>query len=366
MSSRTLSRIARSLTFVALSSLAGITLAQDNPFKDWSFSGLYDTYYQYNGNKPASGLGTPNNGHRFDVFNNQFSLASVQLNISKKATDKEPFAFTLSLWTGKNTDIVSANSDKYLQQAYVSYTTKTGVTLDFGKFLTWVGYEGVGSADNDNYSRSFLFTDGQPLYHEGIRATKQATKAVSVSAYLVNGWNETDDSNASKSYGATAAVTVTPKLSATVNYYGGNEGGAFGSGFGSATTTNLNLVDAILTYNATDKLKFAANADYASAKGVDAGDAGGHFSGVAVYVKDQISTKYAAALRGETFSDPDGIRLVGGRLYSVTGNLDCAETANAIFRLELRWDKSNQNQFASDKGMKDTQFLVTFSHVLKF
>jgi len=371
MSSRNLSRIARSLTLVALSSLAGVSLADDNPLKDWSFSGLYDTYYQYNFNQPVSGApGIGTNGHQFDVANNQFSLAVLQLNLTKKATDANPFAFTANLWIGKDADLVSGNSDKLVQQAYVTYVTKSGVTLDFGKFLTWIGYESVGSADNDQYSRSFLFTDGQPIYHMGLRATKQATKAISVSGYLVNGWNETDDANASKSYGATAAITVTPKLSATLNYYGGNEGGT-GNGFnaGSTLVTNVNMLDAIATFTPNDKLKFAVNADYTSAKGVTAGDAAasGHFSGIALYARDQINAKYAVALRGETFSDPDGLRGTGGaRLSSITGNIDVAGPGTALFRLEVRYDKSNMNSFPDGGKGSDNQTLVTLSHVLKF
>jgi hypothetical protein len=55
--------------------------------------------------------------------------------------------------------------------------------------------EGIVAADCDHYSRPFLYTLAQPIYHLGGRASS-TVGPVAVSLYLVNGWNETEDSNA--------------------------------------------------------------------------------------------------------------------------------------------------------------------------
>ena len=46
-----------------------------------------------------------------------------------------------------------------------------GVTIDMGKFVTWMGAEVIEASDNINASRSLLFGDAIPFGHTGVRAT---------------------------------------------------------------------------------------------------------------------------------------------------------------------------------------------------
>src|SRR5262249_9673073 len=135
--------------------------APANTPKEWSISGFLDWYYQYAFNRPP--VGTNLAGRLFDVKHDSFSFAVLEVNVVKTPTDKIPIGLTLTGTVGKNADIVHAtepggtNTYKYLQQAYVTYVTKgkTPVTIDFGKYATWIGYEAIESVSNDNYSRSF-------------------------------------------------------------------------------------------------------------------------------------------------------------------------------------------------------------------
>jgi hypothetical protein len=193
---------------------------------------------------------------------------------------------------------------------------------------------------------------------------------VSANLYLVNGWNELEDSNGGKSYGATVAFTPSEATSVTANYYGGQEGSANGSGIGftSAGARGVNTGDLIVTHQLNKNIKLALNADYTDAKGFD-GTAGGHWSGIAAYVKVGLTDKLSGALRAETFNDTDGLRGTGNsaRYNSLTGNLDYALTKDSLFRLELRYDKSNIKAFNSDNGgTSDNRTTLSFSHVLKF
>ena len=62
--------------------------------------------------------------------------------------------------------------NRYISQASVSYKPlKNGLRFDFGKFYTSVGAEGPETYNNFSYSRSLLFTLGEPYYHFGLRAT---------------------------------------------------------------------------------------------------------------------------------------------------------------------------------------------------
>ena len=54
-----------------------------------------------------------------------------------------------------NGDPLDNNALVNVQQAYISYLAPVGkgLTLDFGKFVTPVGFEPTESKDNNNYSR---------------------------------------------------------------------------------------------------------------------------------------------------------------------------------------------------------------------
>ena len=61
-----------------------------------------------------------------------------------------------------------------------------------------IGAEPTETANNWNYSRSLLFAWAAPYYHVGVRATLPVTDTVSVSGFLVNGWNNAQDNNRGK------------------------------------------------------------------------------------------------------------------------------------------------------------------------
>lgn len=362
---------ARSMMLAVLSSVSIAAYAADDFLKDVSITGHFDLYYQHSFNNPGS---ASNLGFRqFDVKHDQFSLAALQVNFSKAPKEGSPMGFTLSLAAGKNQDIINAaepggtESYRYIQQAYVSYLLpKSGTTIDLGKFLTWIGYEGIVSPSNDVYSLSELFYVAQPIYHTGLRVSTPLGAGLTGSAYLVNGWNEVEDSNGAKSYGATLAKTF-GKTSVTGSYYGGVEGSAKTNGFVVPGETSLQLGDLIVVHQLTPKLKLALNADYASAKGVSVGDPGGHFSGIAGYVHNQFTPTIAGTLRYESVSDPNGLRTgFDSHINSLTATVEFNVTSNALFRLELRRDTANQDLFESDSGPKDQRTTLTLAHIVKF
>ena len=360
---------------LAILSSISISAHAEDSFKGWTFSGFLDLYYQSDFGKPPTGNSLTL--RQFDTFNNGFQLATAQLNAVRKPTADNPLGFTFNFAGGRNADVLAAGepagSDsafKYIQQAYVTYARENaGFTVDFGKFLTWVGYEGIISADNDNYSRSFLFYTSQPVYHVGLRGSTSAGPAT-VSAFLVNGWNEAEDSNAGKSYGLSVGAPV-GKASVTANYYGGTEGSSRMNGFFAVegpAQTSVHLGDLVVVYPINDKFKVALNADYGTGSEIDNSGVDGKFYGVALYAKYQFDSKLAGAVRYETVSDPDGLRTgTDSLLNSLTGTLDFAFAENALLRFELRHDTSNRSLFRGDNGgFEDKRTTFTIATSFKF
>lgn len=364
------------MMLAALSSLSilahGQTAAVDF-LKGVQVSGFLDLYYQYSGNQPTSGRLLPY--RNFDVRDNSLSIAAAFLSLSKAPTSDNPFGFTVNLLAGKDADIETSgepndpNGLKHLHQAYVTYAGPSGLTVDLGKFQTWIGLESPFAVNNDLYSLSYVFTLGQPTYHAGVRATK-TFGATSVGLYGVNGINEAEDANRSKSYGASVSQTF-GKVFAAVNYYGGNEGSNSGpNGSFNTGQSNWQLADLVLSTQLTPKLKLSANADYASIEGLDAGSSNGHFTSYDIVGKYQFTKSFSVSARYDNFFDYDGARtgFAGGARFN-SGVIGCEYATGAVsaLRFEVRHDESNRRAFeGEDATNRRARTTFTLAHIFKF
>jgi len=359
--------------FSSLSILGHAQTSATDFIKAIQVSGFLDVYYQYSGNQPTSGTNLP--FRNFDVRDNSLSIAAAYLSLVKPTTAESPFGFTLNLLAGKDADIETAgepndpNGLKHLHQAYVTYAAPGGLTFDLGKFQTWIGLESPFAVNNDLYSLSFVFTLGQPTYHAGVRATK-TFGATTVGLYGVNGINEAEDANRSKSYGASVSHAF-GKLSAALNYYGGNEGSNAGpNGSFNTGQSNWQLGDLVLTLPVTAKLKLSANADYAAIKGLDAGSSDGHFTSYDVVARYQFTKSFSVSGRYDNFFDPDGARTgfaSGARFNSGVIGCEYLTGGQSVLRFEVRHDESNRQAFESDDGgARRARTTFTLAHIFKF
>ncbi len=344
----------------------------------WTFTGLLDLYYMYNFNHPPAG--TVAGGRAFDVKNDSFSLSLLEVNVVRTAGKGVPLGVTATFTVGKTADIVHAtepggtNTYKLLQQLFATYTSssKVPVTIDFGKFVTWLGYEVIEAPSNDNYSRSFLFTFAIPFYHMGFRVTAPLTPQLTAGLYLVNGWNNVEDDNGGKTVGASLNWNPTKTINLIANYIGGDEsqGAAIlnpNPGAAGPTFLNLNvqLGDLVATWTPTSKLKLGANVDYASAS--KPGTFGGNWSGEAIYGKYQFTPANALAVRAEHFEDSAGLRTgVAQNLNEVTATLEHIWRTNFITRLEYRHDHAGSAFFPTHNGASHDQDTLTVAGMVKF
>jgi hypothetical protein len=340
-------------------------------------TGLIDWYYQFSFNHPLPGtnLVPP---RAFDIKNDSFSLSLVEVNLTQAATAKSPIGFTATFTLGKTADLVhftepggtpnpgKLSNDtiyKYTQQLFGTYVTPGSqpFTMDFGKFVTLMGFELIESSTNDNYSRGLLFTYAIPFYHTGLRITRPLSSTLAAQLHLVNGWNNVEDDNSGKSIGVQFAWNPNSAWTWVVNWMGGDES------TGAALPANLNvqLVDLLGIWRPTDRLKLGINVDYASA--FKAGAAGGHWSGQAVYLRYQLNKRSALAVRLEHFEDTNGLRTgTAQNLNSATATFEYVVHDNLLHRLEFRHDKAGKTLFPSGGGGSTSMQTITFSQVVRF
>lgn len=345
----------------------------DKPSDQVKFSGYLDTYYQWDFGRPKVDL----SDRLFDVRHNRVDLAEADLDVVKSPNARDPFGVTLMFIAGKSADLLNATEPggkdflKFIGQGYVTYSAGP-VTLDIGKFYTWIGYESYYSPTQANYGRGLVNTLAQPDTHTGFRFAYTANPKVTLNAYAVNGWNETKSTRGLKSGGLGITLTPDSKSSVTLQSYFGDEGsnatndaGSFGGiGFPVPGVFRVAMADFIASYQLSVKTKLAVNFDYASAGGTSGG---GSWDGEAFYLQQTLSNRCAATLRLERMRDTAGLRTGSpGLFHSITGTYDWNLSPNAMLRFEVRHDFADGTVFPTNGGASSQRTTVTFAQVLHF
>src|SRR5215831_7493828 len=167
-----------------------------------TLNGFVSSTYSYNFNRPDS---RTNQLRVFDFDDNTFKLDVCELVVQKAVKQDRDAGFRVDATMGSSIPRVTAASGLFrdettgqaqdfdVQQAFVSWIAPAGrgLRLDFGKFVTPVGYEVIEGYDgwNDNATRSFLFGFAIPFTHVGARASYPIARTVTLTGMVVNGWD---------------------------------------------------------------------------------------------------------------------------------------------------------------------------------
>jgi len=354
--------LSRSLALVVVA--ATILCAQDTaPATDGTptlkFTGLIDTFYSADLNSPSSGR---------SEFRNFDWKQGLELNAAEATLEHDGprFGFRIDGGYGEMFRIMNLTDpwggpNRYFSQAFVSYKPlENGLRFDFGKFYTSAGAEVPETYNNFNYSRSLLFTLGEPYYHFGLRATVPITKSLSVGVQLVNGWNDVRDNNSGKTVALVSSLTRA-KWGWSQLYITGPEKPGTDIGF-------RRLSDSVVSLTPTARLSAYAEGLWA----MDRRAAGGKdtWSGVAEAVKYSFAKKWSLSERLERFNDSTGFNTgTPQHLAEGTATLEYRPAPFLVARSEFRRDWSDRSVFdrgAVPRASKDqTTMLVGVIFVFK-
>ena len=303
----------------------------------------------------------------FDVNHNSFSLNYAEVAIAKAVSDTSRGGFRVDFGAGDTANLVNAYEPggtdylKYVQQAYVSYLVPVGkgLTVDFGKFVTPAGAEVIENKDNYNYSRGLLFALAIPDYHAGARVGYTVNDKVSVTGFLVNGWNDVKDNNSDKTVGVSLSLKPTAKVGVITNYLVGKEQAADADG------GVRNLLDVVVSLAATPKLSVLGNFDYGHDRLVNDGV---DWYGFAFGAKYQANDKWAFSPRYEIFKDADGFATgTSQTLQEITLTGEYKAAGGLLARFEFRSDFSNEDYFTkSDEKLVSSQPSISVGLIYAF
>ncbi|HTD82433.1 MAG TPA: outer membrane beta-barrel protein, partial [Gemmatimonadaceae bacterium] len=235
-------------------------------FDEIAVNAFVSSAYQYNSNRPATGV----NSYRvFDFNDNSFNLDVAEVVVQIAPSKPNDAGFRVDIDAGNSIPQISKSQDQTvaqfdLQQVFASYIAPlgSGLRFDVGKYVTHLGYEVIEGYDgyNDNYSRSILFGYAIPFTHTGVKASYAFSSKVAGMVEVVNGWDLVHDNNHSKSVGAQITLTPVAPLSVLLNWIGGPE-------LANDNHTKRNVFDLVATFKPTSSLTLGVNGDYGSEDG---------------------------------------------------------------------------------------------------
>ena len=341
---------------------------------DTTLNFTFDGYYAYNFNRP---VGRVNLLRAYDVSSNSFSINQVAV-ILEQAPDPSKgrrFGARLDLQYGQATETLQGNpaneprpqTYKPIFQAYGTYVAPVlkGLTVDFGKWASAMGYENNYSKDQFNYSRSYFF-NFLPFYHMGFRNTLAVNDKLSLGYWLINGVQQTEDFNGFKSHVFQIVVKPSKAVQWNVIYHIGREQrdlvpnlnpvlSTLPTQPGLSTTPvvpapdgRFHLLDSYASWSATPKLTLVGEGDYVINRRFEQ-SAPAHVIGGAAYAHYQLTPKVALTGRAEYMSDRGGLFSgVTQALKETTLTYEYKIADGLISRLEWRRDFSNQPFFLTE------------------
>lgn len=369
---------------------AALTLnAADSPtlsfFRGTTINFGVDGYYGYNFNAP---IGRVNLLRAYDVTSNSFNLNQVNVVVEHLPSTESRFGGRVDLQFGQATETLQGSSVneqrpqvwRNIFQAYGTYLAPigSGLQLDFGKFASSLGNEGNYTKDQIAYSRAYSF-NYLPFYHMGLRANYNVSPKVNVAYWLVNGANNTEDTNGFKSQAFLFTLKPASTLTWAVNYYFGQEARANPATLNPGVptsptqpglpTANISpapngrnhIFDTYATWLATRKLTLIGEADYVLSRSVSQQQPARVVIG-SLTVKHALWRNWNLGARTEYFDDRGG--LFSGTTQALKEGsfvLDHTFAPGFLAKAEYRRDWSNQVSFLSDTAgaLKPAQTTAT-------
>lgn len=347
--------------------ILGITAsAQDSTSNSFIISGYVEGYYTFDFNKPENNI-RPSFLYHYNRHN-EFNL---NLGFLKAAYAKERVRANLAVAAGT---YINANyaaepgTLKNILEANAGYklSAKNNWWLDIGILPSHIGFESAIGKDNWSLTRSIV-AENSPYFESGIRLSYISPDGkLLLAGLMLNGWQRITrvTGNSLMSYGT--QVYYKPATNITFNY----------STFIGTDEPDSNRLwryyhnfYSIIQFS--DKIGLIAGFDFGSEqKTINGSKYNTWYTPVGIF-RFTPTSKWTIALRGEYFSDENGVVISTGtpngfKTSSASLNIDYLPQPNLALRLEGKTFKSKDPIFVKGTQSKSSNTAISFSTALSF
>ena len=351
-----------------------VIVAEEEEGKEkFSFSGSGDAYFRTNFN----GLNkvVPNEG----LLGEPFGPAAPSTSFANRPGFALGMANLIGTYEGEKVGVVvdlvfgprgeeavfgsPFGSSNIINQLYVYWSVSETITLTFGNFNTFLGYEVISPVGNFNYSTSYMFSYG-PFSQAGIKADFDLGNDWSAMVAIMNPTDFTDF-NPFGEYSLGAQLGYSGQY---LNFIYGKQGFNETIVAGIPTDTDIKAlfqIDYTGGFNLSDSFFLGINATYQDTDGDG-------FYGAALYPQYTASDTFAIGLRGEYFKEMGDFEVIGtgvedSDVFAITlsGNVTIGEYLTFI--PEIRLDSASDdafinNDFEASKSLSSFLLAAVFAY----
>jgi len=310
------------IPILVLISCEAFSQTQTNPF---SFSGYIETYYSYDFNRPSNHL-------RPDFLYNFKRHAELNMNLGLVSAQyhQDKIRSTASLMLGNYGQYNLADEPQWAQfiyEASIGVKISNSTWVDVGIMPSHIGFETAIGADNWHLSRSLL-AENSPYYLSGARLSSEIDEKTEFTFWIANGWQkiQIQENHTTFALGIKINRNFSKNLSMSYANFLVNENPYrlwlprfFNNYFLTYTTKNWGFI------GGTD---FGIQKTFQNMV---------NWQGYTISVRRKLANQFYGALRGEYYSDPNGVILNEGmKITGFSSNIDYQLQDNALFRIEFR------------------------------
>lgn len=350
-------------TFITLAANAqdSITVQSNTATNPLTISGYVEGYYSYDFNKPE------NNSRPGFLYNfNRHNEFNLNLGFVKAAYTTERLRANLAVAAGTYMNANYAAEPGVLKnifEANAGYklSRKSNLWFDIGIMPSHIGFESAIGKDNWVLTRS-LVAENTPYFESGARLSyATADGKWSLVALALNGWQRITrvEGNSLMSFGT--QVTFKPNSKVTLNY---------STFLGTDKPDSARLWryhnNIYGVFQLSDKLGFIVNLDYGlEQKAPNSNELNRWYTPVGI-LRFTPNSNWAFALRGEYFSDENGVIIGTGtqngfKTLGGSVNVDYLPQPNVALRLEFRRLDSKDAIFVKDGHAQNRNTALAFS-----
>ncbi len=355
------------MTFAATAQEDSAKMMEQQPATSpLTISGYAEAYYSYDFNKPG------NNTRPGFIYNyNRHNEFNLNLGFVKAAYSTERVRANLAVAVGTYMNANYAAEPGTLKNIYEAnagykLSAKKNLWFDIGIMPSHIGFESAIGKDNWTLTRS-LVAENSPYFESGAKLTYGSDNGkLTLSALALNGWQRITRVEGASLMSFGTQIFYKPNDKITLNYstFLGTDKPDDARLF--RTYHNLYGI-----FQLTPVVGFTAGFDIGTEeKTPDGNEKNTWYTPVGI-LRFTPSQKWAVALRGEYFSDENGViistgtangfKTIGGSL-----NIDYLPMKNVALRLEGRYLNSKDAIFNKDNILKDNNSAVTFSTAIGF
>ncbi|HVU94927.1 MAG TPA: outer membrane beta-barrel protein [Puia sp.] len=303
-----------------------------------AITGSADVYYRYDFARINNNLTSFTNSH------DQFTLGMASVKFEYKTTKLDMVADLGFGPRAREFDYADAGKgiDQAIKQLYISYSPAPWIKFTGGSWATHVGYEVLDAFANRNYSMSYMFTNG-PFSHTGLRADLTFGK----SGFMIGVANPTDyrtipaGGQQNKNLIAQYSYAPNDNLKLFLNYVGGRD----------VADNKIHQYDLVANIKASNIFSLGVNGTVnKSSLSEEDHSVSRTWWGSAVYLNLDPASWCGLTLRGEYFSDKDGVKLPApSKIFATTLSANF-KVDGFIFIPEFRIDHASEEIFSKHDG----------------